>query len=73
MKYPFIKTDKYNYETDEFNKFVGLTTKSSRNVMPTNIIIYIHRFHVTDEYTGRMVLPHVAAICPIYFSVNRGT
>jgi hypothetical protein len=38
--------------------------------MLTNITIYIHRFHVTDEYTGRMVLPHVAAICPIYFSVN---
>jgi hypothetical protein len=42
-------------------------------VEPTNMCIYIHRFHIIDEYTGCLAPPHATAMCHIYYSVNEGT
>jgi hypothetical protein len=56
----FLGTEEYN------NTFIG-------DVEPTNMCIYIHRFHIIDEYTGCLAPPHATAMCHIYYSVNERT
>jgi hypothetical protein len=35
--------------------------------------MYVHQLHVINEYIGQLALPHAAATCPLYSSINRGT